>query len=60
VKRVIEGVQTWIENYALEAQRLSAVTQDKNQSKEYDEMADRLFYIALRIISQELLSKRCN
>jgi len=46
VKLVIEGVQTWIENYALEAQRLSSVTQDKTQSKEYDEMADRLFYIA--------------
>ena len=45
-KLVLEGVQTWILNYAKEAERLAEFTEDKIQSKEYSEMADCLNWIA--------------
>ncbi|HCJ10747.1 MAG TPA: MFS transporter [Clostridiales bacterium] len=46
VKLVLEGIQTWILNYAKEAKRLASVTEEPVQKKEYEELADRLEWIA--------------
>lgn len=47
-KLVLEGVQVWIENYAIEATRLAGVYLDIDpvQSNEFEEMAIRLQHIA--------------
>jgi len=42
----LEGVQTWILNYAAEASRLAGMEKDKNQKLEYEDIADRLEWIA--------------
>lgn len=45
-KLVLQGVQTWILNYAKEAERLAGITEDPVQKKEYAEIADCLNWIA--------------
>lgn len=42
----LEGVQTWILNYAKEAERLVGITEDAVQKKEYAEIAECLNWIA--------------
>ncbi|MDY0362262.1 MAG: 4-hydroxyphenylacetate decarboxylase large subunit [Desulforegulaceae bacterium] len=46
VIHVIEGVQTWILNYAKEAKRLNSIEKDETQRKEYAEIAECLEWIA--------------
>lgn len=43
---VLEGVQAWILNYAVEARRLEAAEPDPSQKQEYGEIADCLEWIA--------------
>ena len=43
---VIEGVQTWIKNYAKEARRLAALEKNRKTKKELREIAERLEWIA--------------
>ena len=43
---VLEGVQTWILNYAEEARRLAAMEKDATQKAEYEEIAECLEQIA--------------
>jgi len=45
-KLVLEGVQTWILNYAKEAKRLAGFVEDAVQKKEYEEIAEILEWIA--------------
>lgn len=42
----IEGVQVWIRKYAAEARRLAELETDEAQRKEYEDMSDRLDWIA--------------
>ncbi|MCT4606167.1 MAG: 4-hydroxyphenylacetate decarboxylase large subunit [Marinisporobacter sp.] len=46
VRIVLEGVQTWILNYAKEAKRLSSITIDPVQKQEYEEITSCLEWIA--------------
>lgn len=46
VIHVIEGLQTWILNYAKEARRLAGITEDAVQKREYEEIAETLEWIA--------------
>ncbi|MCT4621246.1 MAG: 4-hydroxyphenylacetate decarboxylase large subunit [Marinisporobacter sp.] len=46
VRIVLEGVQTWILNYAKEAERLSSITIDPIQKQEYEEITSCLEWIA--------------
>lgn len=46
VKLVIEGFQTWFENYAREATRLEAYAVDPIQKQEYADIADMMAWIA--------------
>ena len=43
---VLEGIQTWILNYAKEARRLETIEKDAAQKKEYGEIAECLEWIA--------------
>ena len=43
---VLEGIQTWILNYAKEARRLAAEESDPTQKAEYEEIAECLEWIA--------------
>ena len=43
---VLEGIQKWIVNYAEEAEFLASIEKDEIQKKEYNEMADRLFWLS--------------
>lgn len=43
---VLEGIQTWIRNYAKEAERLAKACPDKEQKKEYEEIAECLNWIS--------------
>lgn len=45
-KLFLEGVQIWHENYAKEARRLAACTEDAVQKKEFEEMAEMMEWIA--------------
>jgi 4-hydroxyphenylacetate decarboxylase large subunit len=45
IKLVVEGVQSWIENYAKEARRLEEFEQEPVQKQEYKEIAERLEWI---------------
>lgn len=42
----VEGVQKWIENYATHARQLAEREKDGKQKKEYEQMAERLQWIA--------------
>lgn len=42
----LEGLQSWILNYAKEARRLEGLEKEAQQKKEYKEMAERLEWIA--------------
>lgn len=46
VRIMLEGIQTWIRNYAVEARLLSGWENDPKQRTEYMEIADRLERIA--------------
>ncbi|PAB57850.1 4-hydroxyphenylacetate decarboxylase large subunit [Anaeromicrobium sediminis] len=46
VRLVLEGIQTWILNYAKEAKRLSNITEDPTQKNEYEEIFNCLDWIA--------------
>ncbi len=41
----VEGLQAWINNYAKHAEWLAGREKDPKQKKEYEEMAERLFWI---------------
>ncbi len=43
---VVEGIQSWIHNYAKEARRLESLEADAHQKTEFKEMAERLEWIA--------------
>ncbi len=42
---VIEGIQKWINNYAVEARRLAGITKDKKLKADYESIADTLEWI---------------
>lgn len=46
VKLVIEGIQTWILNYADELRRVGTLEKDKGQKSEYKKLADIMEWIA--------------
>jgi 4-hydroxyphenylacetate decarboxylase large subunit len=46
IKTVVEGIQTWIVNYAKEARRLENFETEPVQKAEYKEIAERLEWIA--------------
>jgi 4-hydroxyphenylacetate decarboxylase large subunit len=46
VRLVLEGIQSWILNYAKEARRLEALETNKTQKMEYGEIAEILEHIA--------------
>ena len=43
---VIEGVKTWIKNYAKEAKRLAGIAKDNKAQQELLEMSERLEWIS--------------
>lgn len=43
---VIQGVQTWVRNYAAEAERLAEIEQEPNQKQEFKDIAERLYWLA--------------
>ena len=43
---VLEGIQTWIRNYAEEAGRLAAICKDAQQKKEYQEIAEVMEWVS--------------
>ncbi|MCK9202967.1 MAG: 4-hydroxyphenylacetate decarboxylase large subunit [Bacteroidales bacterium] len=43
---MLEGIKSWIRNYADEARFLASLEQDKNQKTEYLEMAERLDWLS--------------
>jgi 4-hydroxyphenylacetate decarboxylase large subunit len=46
IRVVVQGIQIWIENYAKEASRLAGLETNEIQKKEYEEIAERLQWIA--------------
>jgi len=47
VKTMLEGIRSWIRNYAEEARVMAGLEEDTSQKAEYMEMADRLDWIAV-------------
>ncbi|TSA23627.1 MAG: MFS transporter, partial [Bacteroidetes bacterium] len=47
VRIMLEGIQSWIQNYAGEARFLTALEKEAKQKKEYQEIAERLDRIAV-------------
>ena len=43
---VLEGISTWISNYAKEARRLEGLEKNAVQKREYNQIAERLEYLA--------------
>lgn len=43
---VLEGISTWISNYAKEARRLEGMEKNAVQKREYNQIAERLEYLA--------------
>ncbi len=47
VRTMLEGIRSWIRNYAEEARVMAGLEEDPSQKAEYMEMADRLDWIAV-------------